>query len=109
MHMMINFIKSTIQFLCFALVIEFLFKLFLKRTFVGRLINSICKDIWLFLKLNFRIFKHTIKLINKDTKKLNNIMYKQYKKFDSNKKEKKVVNENNNIIDLNDVKKKYNK
>lgn len=107
MHMIINFTKGTIQLIALLIVVGALIKLFLKRTLIGRLILVICKDIHLSLKLCFNISKRTIKIIHKDAKKLNNIMYRKYKKFEDKKQEKKVVNGNNNIIDFQQIKKKH--
>jgi hypothetical protein len=110
--MIIDFIKDTIQLMILIIVVGTLINLFLKRTLIGRLIFVICKDIHLSLKLCFRISRHTVRIIHKDAKRLNDLIYKQYKKYEcnkqNNKKEKKIVN-GNNVVDFNTAKKKHNK
>jgi len=112
--MIINYTKTGIQLLLFLWVIEILGKIFLKRTLFGRLFLSVIKDIWLSLKLSFRISKYSGKTAYNQTKTTYKFLNKKCKIFDNKKsnknikeKTKVVCGENDNIIDFQQAKNKH--
>lgn len=101
----VEFLQSLIVLICILAVTDLVIKLFLRRTFVGRLIATILKDFWLVFKHSLKITKNTTKVLYKYGKKLYEYLDKLYQKRNETKQEqiqvKQVVNnEANNVIDL---------
>lgn len=115
MHTITSSLKETLQLIGSIMIVSLLIKMFLKCTMVGKLLSLICRDIYLFLKLCFRISKNTLRFSMGEAKKLNNLLYKYYKKLENhNQTSKKVAcgeNDyiNNKIIDFKQVSRKHNK
>jgi len=94
MNILFNILKYTIQILLVFFIIKLVIKIFLKHTLIGKLLSSIVKDCWFVVKLSFKVCRYTIKIANKNTKKI-------YKRIQDRKE---VIN-GNNIIEF----KKYSK
>jgi mRNA-degrading endonuclease RelE of RelBE toxin-antitoxin system len=101
-----SILKTAILIFAFGVLI----KLFLTRTIIGRFALVILKDTYYLLKLFVRITRITLRSSYKISKDINKILKNQIKKlnYDINENEEtdsinnksKVVNGDNNIIDI---------
>jgi hypothetical protein len=101
----VEFLKSLIVLIFILGITDLIVKLFLRRTFVGRIVYIMLKDLWLVSKHSFRITRKTCKAIYKYSKMLYQYLDGLYKKYNESKQEqettKQVVNnESSNVIDL---------